>query len=270
MVLKGFISCKSVIDDIFRDTDHQGPIDYADSIYWIYECLSLLKQPLQYVRKVTGYMGNPNLDITNYRAELPCDVHQIEQIAVNGVAARYATGTFHHLLSGSCCGVSNDTSVGDLFIDNFGNAFSPQSSNFLGNSVTSGQITFDINDNFLTLSVKEGKVCLAYWAFPTDTEGYPMIPDDITYKIATKKYVMMKMSNIEWRKDPSNQGKRAIFNYDESEWLWYAGKATNDAKMPSVDQMESLKNQLVRLIPNVNAHSKFFSDLGSPEQKKIV
>jgi hypothetical protein len=269
MINNKFISLKSVIDDVFRDTKHEGPIDYGDMAYWAFECLGLLNQPLQFIRKVTGYKGNPNLDIQNYRAELPCDFYHLEQIAVNGAPARYATGTFHHLLSGSCCGVSTDASGADVFIDNFGNVFSPQSSSYLG-STSSGQITFDINNNYLTLSCKEGKVCIAYLAFPTDCDGYPEIPDEMSYKVAIKKYLMMKMSSIEWRKDPSNAGKRAIFEYDNNEWMWYAGKASSNAKMPSIDQMESLKNQLVRMIPNVNAHSKFFSDLGSPEQKRIV
>lgn len=269
MILKGFISVKSVIDDIYRETKYQGPLNYADSAYFAFEALALLNQPLQFIRKVTGYQSNPNLDIENYRAELPCDFYHLEQIAVNGKSARYSGNTFHHLLSGECCGLSSSTASSDIFIDNFGNAFSPQSSAVVGQT-TPDVVTFDINNNYLTLSVKEGKVCMAYLAFPTDEEGYPMIPDNISYKIAIKKYLMMKMSYQEWRTDPANNGKRALFNYDESEWLYFAGKATNDAKMPHPEQMESLMGQLVRTIPNINAHRKFYSDLGSQQLRKIV
>lgn len=269
MILKGFVSLKTVIDDVYRDTKRQQPINYADMAYWAFEALSLMNQPLQYIRKVTGYKNSPNLDITNYRAELPCDFYHLEQIAVNGTPARYSTSTFHHLLSGACCGVNSDSVGSDVFIDNFGNSFSPQLS--LSDAVAiPGQVTFDINNNYLTLSVREGKVCIAYLAFPTDGDGYPMIPDNISYRVAVKKYLMMKMSYMDWRAEPSNRGKKDLFSFDEQEWNWYCGKASSDAKMPSVDQMESLKNQVIRMIPNINAHSSFFGSLGSPSTKKIV
>lgn len=268
MIVKNFVSSKAIIDDVYRNTAYQHALNYADCTYWIYECLGLLKQPLQFIRKVTGYKDSPNLDITNYRAELPCDFHYLEQIAVNGLPARYSGSTFHHLLSGSCCGLDSATST-DLFIDNFGNAFSPQSSG-ITNNITNDVVTFDINDNYLTLSVREGKVCMAYLAFPTDAEGYPMIPNDVPYKVALTKYLMMKMSYLDWRKEPSNSGKKALYDHDAKEWEWYAGKSTSDAKMPHPEQMQSIMNQVVRLIPNMQAHNNFFSDLGAQELKKIV
>lgn len=269
MILKGFISSKSVIEDVYRDTQIDIVLPFEDMLYWIYEALSLMDQPLQFVRKVTGYKESPNLDITDYRAELPCDLYRIERIAVNGFPARYSGNSFHHLLSGDCCGAGTDASSSDIFTDNFGNQFSPQSSGMLG-STAIDEITFDVNNNFITLSVKTGKVCLAYLAFPTDESGYPMIPDEITYKVACKKYIIQKLRYVDWSKDPTNSGKRALFEYDEKEWLFYVGKATSKAKMPDVHQMENIKNQILRIIPNINEFDSFFNTLGSKQQKRIV
>lgn len=268
MIINKFISCKSVIEDVYRDTQMEEALPFDDLIYWIYEALALMDQPIQFVRKVTGYKENPNLDIQNYRAELPCDFFRLERIAVNGFAARYANGSFHHLLGGDCCNANSNSFGNDVFIDNFGNLFAPQSSQLLNTPVVDSY-TFDINDNFLTLSVKEGQCCIAYLAFPTDESGFPQIPDDITYKVACKKYLMQKIRYIAWAKDPNNSGKRALYEHDEKEWLWYVGKATSKAKIPHPEQMESLKNQVVRLIPKINEHDTFFNVLGAKQLNRI-
>src|SRR3990167_732016 len=261
MILNKFISSKSVIEDCFRDMQSDLEVAYEDCVYWIYECLALMDQPLQFVRKVTGHKANPDLDITNYKAELPCDFYKLERIAVNGLSVRYSGNDFHHLLSGDCCDANTGTSSTDIFTDNFGNQFSPQSAP-INSGATFDVVTFDINNNYITLSTKTGKVCMAYLAFPTDGEGFPMVPDDITYKVALKKYLMQKFRYIDWSKDPSNAGKRALFEYDESEWMWYVGKAISKSKIPHPEQMESLKNQVVRLIPHLNEHDSFFKNLG--------
>ena len=267
MINNKFISLKSVMDDVLRDTGISMELNYSDVSYWAYEVLGLMNQPLQFVRKVTGHLSNPNLDVTNYKALIPCDVYKIERIAVNGGPARYANSNFHHLMGGECCDASSGVTSADLFIDNFGNAFTPQSSQLTNSS--SGEITFDVNDNYITLSTETGTICLAYLAFPTDAEGYPMIPDDINYKVAVKKYIVMKLRYLDWASDPTNSGKRALFEYDESEYMWYVGKATNAAKMPDIHQMQSIMNSVVNPIPNLGHYDNFFNSLGSKGLKKI-
>jgi len=126
-------------------------------------------------------------------------------------------------------------------------------------------ITFDINNNNITLSVKEGKVCIAYLAIPTDINGLPLIPEDTSYQLAVKKYLTMKIDYIAWRR---NELQPAIFQHSEQEWAWYVGQAGNKAKMPSIDQLEAIKNQTMRLLPQVNHHETFFKSLGSPELRK--
>ena len=268
MILNKFISSRSVIEDVFRDMQSDVEISYEDLTYYIYECLGLMDRPLQFVRKVTGHKENPDLDVTNYRAELPCDFYKLERIAVDGLPVRYANNSFHHLLSGDCCDANTGVSSAELFTDNFGNQFSPQSAP-ITNTGTLDSVTFDINDNFITLSVKEGKICMAYLAFPVDSEGFPMIPDDITYKVALKKYLMYKLRYIDWSKDPSNTGKRALFEYDESEYMWYVGKALSKSKIPHPEEMESLKNQILTMIPNVNSHDTFYKTLGAKHLRRI-
>ena len=269
MIINKFVSLKAIIDDVMRDTQMASAPSYEDCAYWSFECLGLIGHPIQFIRKVTGHVANPNLDIVDYRAELPCDLYRLEQIAVNGSAARYSGNTFHHLVGGECCGVDVGNSTTDIFFDNFGNAFSPQSSS-VGGGAVNDVVTFDINNNYLTLSEKEGQACIAYLAFPTDEDGFPMIPDDINYRKAVKTYLMSKLAYIAWIKEPSNGGKKAIYDIASKDWHYMAGKTSNASKMPHPEQMESIKNQVIRMIPDINAHSNFFGSLGAQELKKIV
>ena len=266
MLNGNFVKIEEIIEGVYRDLGMDEQLPWEDTLYWSWEALELIGCRDQYIRKVTGYKEHPDLDITNYKAKLPCDIHRIERIAVNGFPARFTGNSFHHLLGGDCCGVDTTTSSSqDIFIDNFGNSFSPQASTLVGREVYE-DITYDLNNEYITLSVQTGKVCIAYLAIPTDDRGFPMIPDDTKYKLAIKKYLMMKLLYREWLKDSS---KAQLYNHAEREWEWYVGSARGSALMPSMERMSSLKNQIIRLLPNINQEDSFFKSLGTQERKFI-
>ena len=281
MALNGkYISLKSIMEELYADNGYQYELPWIDAMMWVEEALNLIGHPRQYVRKVTGHKENPNLDIKNYRAQLPCDFYKLEQVAVNGMPAEYSGDTFHHLMDGGCCGIEgftnlaayvNEQNWGTLVKTTNADGTSSYEERNDSQSNTSGgimsfdmtgvmqgdymPITFDLNNNNITLSEKEGKVCMAYLAIPTDEEGLPLIPDDTSYKLAVKKYLTMKLDYIEWRR-----GTLApqVFDHSEREWMWYVGQAGNKAKGLNLDQMEAFKKQTMRLIPNIEKYSTFF------------
>ena len=296
MALNGkYISLNSIMEQVYADNGYQFELPWVDIMMWTEEALNLIGHPRQYIRKVTGHKDNPNLDITNYRATLPCDFYSLEQVAVNGMPAEYSGDTFHHLLGGDCCGIEGySTLATDVTERNWGTLIKTTeldstaryeqrdeqemdnlNLNYSGtmsfdtsislDSTLNRPITFDINNNHLTLSVKEGQVCMAYLAIPTDNEGLPLIPEDTSYQLAIKKYLTMKIDYIAWRRGELQQG---VFQHSEQEWTWYVGQAGNKAKMPNIDQLEAIKNQTMRLLPQVNHHETFFKGLGSPEIRK--
>ena len=295
MALNGkYISLNSIMEQLYADNGYQFELPWVDIMMWTEEALNLIGHPRQYIRKVTGHRENPDLDIKNYRAQLPCDFHSLEQIAVNGMPAEYSGDTFHHLLNGDCCGLEGYSNLasevternwGTLVktteldgtaryeqrdteeMDNLNLDYSGTMSFDLTGASDSNfnPITFDLNNNNITLSVKEGQVCMAYLAIPTDDEGLPLIPDDTSYQLAVKKYLTMKIDYLAWRK---GELQSAIFQHSEQEWTWYVGQAGNKAKMPNLDQIEAIKNQTMRLLPKVNQHETFFRSLGSPEIRK--
>ena len=299
MALNGkYISLNAIMEQVYADNGYQFELPWVDCIQWTEEALNLIGHPRQYIKKVTGHIEHPNLDIKNYRAELPCDFYSLEQIAVNGLPAEYSGNTFHHLMDGACCGIEGYTTLandvkernwGELVkvtedvnedgTSNYGASYYVERNDTLSNTEEGlmsfdmtttvdsnfNPITFDINNNNITLSVKEGKVCMAYLAIPTDINGLPLIPEDTSYQLAVKKYLTMKIDYIAWRRGELQQ---AIFQHSEQEWQWYVGQAGNKAKMPNIDQLEAIKNQTMRLLPQVNHHETFFRGLGSPELRK--
>ncbi len=295
MALNGkYISLKAIMEQVYADNGYQFELPWVDCMLWTEEALNLIGHPRQYIRKVTGHKEHPNLDIKNYRAELPCDFHSLEQVAVNGRPAEYSGNTFHHLLDGACCGVEGYNTLSaevkernwgtvvkvtdvdgsaryeqrdEEEMDNLNIDYSGMMTFDMSDYDTTSDhpITFDLNNNNITLSVKEGQVCMAYLAIPTDEEGLPLIPEDTSYQLAIKKYLTMKIDYIAWRR---GELRSDIFQHSEQEWQWYVGQAGNKAKMPNIDQLEFIKNQTMRLLPNINSHETFFKTQGSPELRQ--
>lgn len=262
-----FISSKDLIWRLYRDSAVQDQINQSDVYEWIIEVLSLIGAPAGFVHKVTGHKDNPNLDIVNYRSKLPCDFHKLRQISINGFPALPSTNSFHMLQGGECCGTDELGSLlsDGTFIDNFGNTFLTS----LGTKYGSAPLTYELNNDYITLSVKEGKVCMSYLAHAVDKEGFPMIPDDISYIKAVEWYCMSKIDYIRWRNNPDSPGLRAIYENSDTEYMWAVGQAAGRAKMPDVNEMELIKNQLLRLKPEPNQWENFYKNLGQPELRKL-
>ena len=258
--IEKYTSSEEIINRVFRDTNIQANLSQESLINWIFEVFELIGFPLQYIPKSIGYLSDDSYNFTDYKVKLPCDFHRLQAVSVDGYPVLPSQNTFNHLLANNCCTttVVNGTEI--TFTDNFGNNFS-NSQGIMPNTVSGGYCTFTINDNFISFSVKSGKACLAYWAIPVDKNGLPMIPDIEKYKIAVTKYLIMKLDYIGWR---TGQVSSEVFKHSEAEYNWYIGSITSHLKMPNLEQMENLKNQIMRLKPNINEYNTFFANLNNP------
>lgn len=122
-----------------------------------------------------------------------------------------------------------------------------------------------ISNNILRTSFKQGQICVAYYRQVRDIKtGYPMIPDEESYKTAINKYLLMQMSAIDF--ENGREGAKMRLDKYESDWHWYCGQAADKAMMPSgVDEYQNLLDQRTKLIPNYNSYYKFFGNLSKPE-----
>ena len=108
----------------------------------------------------------------------------------------------------------------------------------------------------------EGYVKVSYHAIVTDDEGMPMIPDMPSYFEALYWYVTMKMMYPKKLKGQISQGDY----YDiRNSYNFYRKQAYAEAMMPTIDDIQSIKNTWTKLYPEVNDHSTFFSTTGDKQ-----
>ncbi len=262
-----YTSVKEILEKVYRDTDYQQEIAHEDLIQWVIEAMDLIGYPLTYVPKIMGHKENTAYDFTNYRIELPCDFHTLQAIAVDGYPAYPATNQFHELMDGACCGFDNiSPELQDIFYEDYVGElisigpYSPQALPLNNPSSTNSQVTFTMNNNYVTFNVETGKACIAYFAFPVDNEGFPIVPDDTKYKMAVTKYLIMKIDYRLWRNGFISD---KVYQESKDEWMWYCGSSSSHLKIPSLHQMETLKLSLTRLIPRFNSYATFFKNLNT-------
>lgn len=121
-----------------------------------------------------------------------------------------------------------------------------------------------ILDNIIRTSFRSGQVCVAYYRQVRDKDGYPMIPDHISYRTAITKYIQMKMADKDFQNGRDGAEKR-LSKY-ESDWHWYCKQAGNASMMLNgIDEHQNLLDQRTTLIPNFNKYYGFFGNLSKPE-----
>lgn len=252
-----YVSSREVIDKFFGDTNYDEDIPFADVIRWIAEALDMIAVKMQYIRKVAGDKTCPYLTIVDYKAQLPCDFFQLEQLTINGMPALPSNSTMMYMVGKDCCTPEQlMQEVTNTYTDNFGNIFLtnyPQESLKNGSSV----YEYDINDNFITTNAKEGYICMSYLAYPVDEEGLPMIPDDVYYLQAVASYIRTKMDYRAWRRQGTQFAKQL---YDDSnrDWLWYVGSARGAGLKQDPSTMESLMGSFVSIIPKLPKHNRYY------------
>jgi len=294
-------SVKRVIAKVFTDLDLQeGEHRIADMVEWAGEALEKIGAFPAFVNKITGKDGTPLLEISNYQSQLPNDFHSMIQVSfsesINGpyYPMRYGTGSFDFgkVSNTETSGVSStfpDSSLVDLAmvlysldyeaalakintepvtrstLNGLLNQMTPTSGADVEDSYTNTttDYTYVITSNYIKTNVATGYIMMAYQAIPTDSNGYPMVPDDVDFLEAIYWYITMKLLYPQWK-----QGTiRDQVYYDaRRSWNYNCKKAYGNAMMPNIDQLESIKNGWNRLVPEIHEWSTGFSTLGERQQ----
>ena len=134
-----------------------------------------LETAVDYTVDFMRIVGVPNMfmekteivEVKKYRAMLPCDYYQMIQVRkVGGPAFRYSSDSFHM----SECKDSNGRDLADL--------------------------TYKIQGNIIYTSIEEGEIELSYEAIATDSEGYPLLPDNSSFTRALELYIKKQWFTI--------------------------------------------------------------------------
>jgi hypothetical protein len=132
---------------------------------------------------------------------------------------------------------------------------------------TQSRSTYTVSDNCIFPSFSNGFIAMAYEAIPTDKEGNPMIPGEQQWLEAATHELAWKAARKLWITDSIADKKYQIIERDRD---WYFAQAVNHSKQwHNVDHAESVKNSILRTIPDVQAHASFFANFQLPEQRRI-
>lgn len=298
MVYK-YTSIQKVIAKVLTDLDlKEGDHRISDMIEWAGEALEKIGSFPQFVNKVTGRDDEPLLEFEGYQTRLPFDFHRLIQIAYASSAngpfypMRSATGSFELERDNSEAtttdleAVAGDSSVVMLAMNLYGLTYEeaveklnvePATRSMLNGMLTSDTVSttsngdvsktddlvYTITDSYIKTNVKSGYLMVAYQAIPTDGDGYPLVPDNQSFIDALYWYITMKMLYPQWAQ---GQVRDAVYYDARRSWNFHCKQAYGEAMMPNSDQMESIKNTWLKLVPEINHHDTFYSTLGQKEQ----
>ena len=293
-----YVKCESVIAKIMADTDASEIRNRVSDIReWIFEAIEKIGAPMQYVRKESGIDG-PLLEIQDHQVPIPCDLVHLDAVAYaknpNGpwVPVRKDTSDIHQFRHRPApkpdyAYLPHDhanktipegihlppehqapahklmTSQSQLLTMNGVKAFNQLAPNL------QHEPTYFIKPGWIVTNQKHGFIKLVYKSIATDERGYPLIPDLASYQEAVYWYVMMKLSFPKFLKGRlggrSVYDNRISYQYMQQQWCFYAKQAYAEAMMPTPDDMRSIKNDWLKLIPDVDADDFFFKPTGDRE-----
>lgn len=174
------------------------------------------------------------LNINNYRAALPEDFYQVNQIrTTEGHCFRYAGDTFH---THKC-------------FDNTANV----------------DLTYKIQGGVIITSIEKGCIEISYQAIAVDEEGYPMIPDNSSFTRAIQAYIKKEWFTILF--DEAKISQQA-FQQAQQDYAWAVGDCRSEFSRLTIDKAESLFNSWRTLIIRDTEHRRGFKNNGSKEYIK--
>lgn len=286
---------KEIIAKIIADYDlKEDEIKITDIKEWIGEGMEKIGAVQQLEHKTT------NLIVENYQAKLPCDLYKLGQVAFsfeNGcgwLPMRKVTNSFGIYKKCSGCNpkmlvqdsaliplVKNIFNLDDdkealeilnsdknikQTLDALVNQYTVPSNNgrlIIGNPATfNTSLQYSTKPGYITVNVPCGRVKISYYAIPTDEDSMPMIPDLPSYKEALMYYIGTKILYAKWIK---GQLSNEIYYSIKRSWNFYRKQAYAEAMMPTVDELETIKNVWHKPYTEMRDHDTFFESTGDEQ-----
>ena len=107
------------------------------------------------------------------------------------------------------------------------------------------ELTFKTQGRILYTSIKECTIRLAYKAIPVDDDGFPLLIDNPLYLKTLELYIKKEVFGDLFTQGKINQN---VLNYVEQQYAWNVGQLQSEFTIPSVQEMESIKNMWTSLL----------------------
>jgi len=204
----------------------------ADLVEWAADAIELMGISVPF------HPADPlTRQVYNYRTTLPVDFFSLDYITYDdevlgwGERINAATSIGSNIYSSSTYDTGEETVSGVQVY---------QTRQM--NSNSESEEYFFIEGNYIKTSFEEGEIVIHYKAFPVDSEGLPMVPQNISSMKALSWYVVSMLLQ--------RGESHPTINYDRAYnmWLRYCSQGANDLMFPSVEKMEYLKERWLNTI----------------------
>jgi hypothetical protein len=236
MINTKYVKCDSIIEKVKKDLPPAVEINIDDIVEYVWEALAKIGAPMTYI---TLYSV---VEVSNYRAKLPEWLHKVNQV---------------RFLSTTIVDINDETALANLnksgylmstIIDTFDLS---SNTNNVGDPLGYRYI---LKNNYIHTTFEEGLIEVSYDAMPMDTDGLPLIPDDIYFIEAVKWYIM---KGYLWRLMMRDMEYKSIFQYADEQWNFYVNSASTNAKIPDRDGLQALMDKFLRIMPNLHRNIKY-------------
>ena len=288
-----YTKCESVIAKIMADLDSSEVRQRIEDIReWIFEAIDKIGAPMQYIIRESGIDGCPVLKIQDYQVPLPSDLSILDGVAYskneNGPWQPMSTqtGLFR---SPQIQQINEETTLpvdqNNLAVQQQEQKPEHKPMQYKYPTTQSQFVTVNgmkylkdrlnikpeyfIKPGWIVTNMKDGFIKIQYKAIAMDERGYPLIPDMSSYQEAIYWYVVMKLNFSKYLKGKlggkgvNNNG--AVYSYLQQQWNFYRNQAYAEAMMPTADDMQNIKRDWNKLIPDWDGDETFFRNIGKQQ-----
>jgi hypothetical protein len=282
-------SINTAISKVVRDLGlGDTEIPFQDMIEWMSEGLEHIGSYYQFTNKEAIIL------IEDYKGVLPCDFHESIKfldgcslgdnlgsgpfwtLVNNALAAAsypitYPAGTVEE---GSTMAITDMLTFQQLQLVQYrktGTGFSSlaqelqHSQSLMGQGLSHssvGSTDYSINFDTVTTSFRYGYIGLRYQAIPVDENGYPLVPDNVSFMDAMvwKCAYHLSLRGHQFKNQQLND-----FETCKAYWNAYCLQARAEANFPDPDMVERMARIFNTLSPNYHEYYEDFVNLGKPE-----
>lgn len=120
----------------------------------------------------------------------------------------------------------------------------------------------------LTSTLSDAVLAIAYLRYPTTASGDTLIPDHEDLKEAIVHYCLYRYWLAQsFLREPAAIKER---EFHLLQYQTLITKAAGDLNLPTLDELENIKNMTNRLVPRTNQYDSFFMKLNNREVAQSI
>lgn len=228
-----YINIREVLSRVLKHPLLQD-VTLEQAVYYTLDFIGIFGLPKMYLNK------EEIIHIEDFRGLLPCDLVSINQIK--------------DCKSGICL-----RSMTDTFIP------TEDKSKIIGR-IRHQELSFKTQGRVLYTSFKTGDVLLSYKSIPVDKDGFPLLIDNPVFLKALEAYIKKEVFTVLF---DIGKIQSAVLQNAQQQYTWLAGQLNSEFTIPSVSEMESIKNMWSTLIQRTTDFDRGFKNLGNREYIKV-